>query len=154
MNLYTKVFASDDNAGNRVYMKVYFDENNVHQNSIISLKLKEENRPRQIGSYDFITRTFHCKRKTAKHLHRKSKSFGFNWTILNDKFLAVENVYLIVDDEEHYKFPISLINDYGQFLNFKQQGFELQRFMSFELIKRYSKIPRHPNGTDKKDETE
>lgn len=149
MNLYTRIFANEDNSGNRVYMLVYFDENNNYQNAKISLKLKDATRPRQLGTYDFGTRTFHCKRNTAKHLHRKSNSFGFNWTILNDSFLAVENVYLIVDDSEQYKFPISLIRDYGQFLNFKQQGFELQRFMSFELIKRYSKIPRTlNNGND------
>lgn len=99
-----------------------------------------------LGTFDFNTRTFYCKRSIAKHLHRKSKSFGFNWTILGDAFLSVENVYIIVDDTDHYCFQISLIKDYGQFLNFKQQGFELQRFMSFELIKRYSKIPKHPDG--------
>ncbi len=145
MNLYTKTFANEDNSGNKVYLRVFFDEENNHHSANIHLKLKEEKSPRQLGSFDFKTRTFYCKRNIGKHLHRKSQSFGFNWTILNDVFLGVENVYIIVDDSEHYKFPITLIKDYGHFLNFKQQGFELQRFMSFELIKRYSKIPKYPN---------
>jgi|LauGreDrversion4_2_1035121.scaffolds.fasta_scaffold429757_4 hypothetical protein len=150
MNLYTKTFANEDNAGNKVYMRIFFDEKDERQSANIHLKLKEERSPRMLGSFDFTTRTFYCKRSTAKHLHRKSKSFGFNWTILNDAFLSVENVYIILDDTDHYCFPISLIKDYGQFLNFKQQGFELQRFMSFELIKRYSKIPKNPNGNIQK----
>jgi hypothetical protein len=150
MNLYTKTFANEDNAGNKVYLRVFYDENDQHQSANVHLKLKEENSPRQLGSFDFNDRTFYCKRSTAKHLHRKTKSFGFNWTILNDAYLSVEYVYIIVDDTEHYKFPITLIKDYGTFLNFKQQGFELQRFMSFELIKRYSKIPKYPNGNIQK----
>lgn len=153
MNLYTKTFANEDNAGNRVYMRIFFDEKDRRQSANIHLKLQKETNPRMLGTFDFQTRTFYCKRSIAKHLHRKSKSFGFNWTILNDAFLSVENVYIIVDDSEHYQFPITLIKDYGQFLNFKQQGFELQKFMSFDLIKRYSKIPRNPNN-DKKDSSD
>lgn len=145
MILNSKMFANDDNSGNRVYMRIFFNEHGEHQNANIHLKLKSEKSPRLLGSYDFITRTFYCKRNEAKHLHRKSKSFGFNWTILSDTFLSVENVYIIVDDTDHYQIPLKLIQDYGSFLNFKSQGFELQRFMSFELIKRYSKVPRNPN---------
>jgi hypothetical protein len=156
MILYTKTFANEDSSGNKVYMRIFFDENNEHQSANIHLKLKEEKAPRMLGNFDFQTRTFYCKRSMSKHLHRKSRSFGFNWTILGDAFLSVENVYIIVDDSEHYMFPITLIKDYGHFLNFKQQGFELQRFMSFDLIKRYSKIPKHPNDKLQKggDDTE
>jgi hypothetical protein len=149
MILGSKTFANEDASGNKVYLRIFYDENNVHQNANIHLKLKEEATPRLLGTFDFITRTFHCKRNTSKHLHRKSKSFGFNWTILNDTFLAVEKVYIIVDEEDHYCFPISLIKEYGHFLNFKQQGFELQKFMNFDLIKRYSKTPRNPNNDQK-----
>ena len=149
MILGSKTFANEDASGNKVYLRIFYDENNVHQNANIHLKLKEEATPRLLGTFDFITRTFHCKRNTSKHLHRKSKSFGFNWTILNDTFLAVEKVYIIVDEENHYCFPISLIKEYGHFLNFKQQGFELQKFMNFDLIKRYSKTPRNPNNDQK-----
>ena len=159
MKLNTKTFANEDVSGNKVYMTIYYNEDGQHQNATIALKLKEERNPRQLGNFDFITRTFYCKRSTDKHLHRKSKSFGFNWTILSDVFLDVDNVYIIVDEEDHYKIPIKLIKEYGTFLNFKQQGFELQRFMSFDLIKRYSKIPKNPNKkedneTDPKDSPE
>jgi hypothetical protein len=154
MKLNTKTFANEDVSGNRVYMTIYYNDEGEHQNATIALKLKEENNPRQLGNFDFKTRTFYCKRNTEKHFHRKSKSFGFNWTILNDTFLNVDNVYIIVDEEEHYKIPIHLIKEYGTFLNFKQQGFELQRFMSFELIKRYSKIPRNPNHKNEDNETD
>jgi hypothetical protein len=156
MNLYTKTFANEDISGNRVIMSIYYDENNNQQNATIKLHLKEEKDSRQLGTFDFKTKIFYCKRNTAKHLHRKSNSFGFNWTVLNDAYLSVEKVHIIVDEEEHFEFPISLIKDYGHFLNFKQQGFELQRFMSFELIKRYSKIPRKPlnDGKDSTPESE
>lgn len=137
MNIGSKMYAHDDASGNRLFLRVFFDENKVNTNADLYLKLKSEGRARQLGSLDLSTKTFWCKRNTSKHYHYATKSFGFNWTILQDDFLDIQKVRLVVDDEIHYEFPISLIKDYGRFLNFKQQGFELQRFLSYELIKNY-----------------
>ncbi len=66
--------------------------------------------------------------------------------------LAVQKVHMVIDEENHYEFPKSVASDYGTFLNFKEQGFELQRFVPFEIIKRYhvpNKIsPDDKNGGD------
>jgi hypothetical protein len=58
---------------------------------------------------------------------------------LEDPYLDIQRIEMVVDDEVHYNFPKSLIAEYGSFLNFKQQGFELQRFIRLELIKNYRK---------------
>jgi hypothetical protein len=71
----------------------------------------------------------------AKHYHYQVKGFGFNWTILNDSYLNIENIHLLVDDKDRYVFKKDLLTRYGNFLNFKQQGFELQKFLKFQLIK-------------------
>jgi hypothetical protein len=42
-----------------------------------------------------------------------------------------------VDDDTLYIFPKKLISDSGIFLNFKQQGFELQKFLNVNLIESY-----------------
>lgn len=150
-----QMFANDDSSGNRLFMRVFFDEFKKPQNANIHLKLVGEKAPRLIGNFDFLTRTLYCKRKMSKHFHRKTKSFGFNWTILSDAFLDVQNIHMIVDDEEHYLFRKDVIKDYGTYLNFKQQGFELQRFMSFDIIKRYSSIPKYLNSkNDQQDPTQ
>ena len=141
MILKSKTFANEDASGNRIYLRIFYDESDSPVNANVHLKLSSEGAPRMLGSYEFGTRTFYCRRKTSKHLHRKTNSFGFNWTILGDDYLRIENVYVIVDDELHYRFKKSAMDEFGRFLNFKQQGFELQRFMSYDLIKRYSDIP-------------
>ena len=38
MNLYTKTFANEDNAGNKVYMRIFFDEKDERQSANIHLK--------------------------------------------------------------------------------------------------------------------
>ena len=138
------MFANDDASGNRILLRVFFDERGLPANANIHLRLAAEKAPRLLGSVDFTTRTFFCKRKTAKHLHRKSNSFGFNWTVMNDSFLAIENVYIIVDDQDHYRVKKSVMEEYGSFLNFKQQGFELQRFLNRDIIEANSDIPKNP----------
>lgn len=137
MDITSEVYANDDKHGNRIYMRVFFNENKQPTASTIYLKLAKESRFRQLGNYYFETKTFFCKRKTEKHYHYVSKSFGFNWTIIDDAMLDIAKIHLVVDDQRHYLFPKSMLADYGKFLNFKEQGFELQRFLSFGLIKNY-----------------
>ena len=146
MTLNSRLYANDDRAGNRILLRVFFDEKGLPANANVHLRLVSEKAPRLLGSVDFSSRTFYCRRKTGKHLHRKSNSFGFNWTVLNDSFLAIEKVYIIVDDTDHYRFRKSLMDEFGSFLNFKQQGFELQRFMNVDLISRHSDVPRNPKN--------
>lgn len=148
MILNSRLYANDDPSGNRILLRVFYDEKGLPANANVHLRLVSEKAPRLLGSVDFASRTFYCKRKTSKHLHRKSNSFGFNWTVLNDSFLQIEKVYIIVDDTEHFRFRKSLMDEFGTFLNFKQQGFELQRFLRTELISTHSDVPRNPDKTN------
>lgn len=135
----SQMFMNQDNSGNKLYLRVFFDAKKQPRTAIILLKLKGESYPRQLGNYNFDTKTFFCKRNSTKHYHYKTKGYGFNWTILEDPMLDVQNIHMVVDEKEHYIFNKSLIAEYGRFLNFKQQGFELQRFMSMELIRLHAK---------------
>lgn len=139
MEITTQIFQNEDKQGNKLYMKVYYDEHKEPQNAILYLKLKSEKMPRQLGNLIFLTRTFFCKRNSAKHFHHKAKGYGFNWSILQDPYLSIEKIHLVVDESEQYFFNTSVIKEYGTFLNFKDQGFELQRFLPLEIIKSYQK---------------
>lgn len=132
------MFAMDDDHGNRLYMRVFIDENDKYTNANLYLKLKSEDKHRQLGIVDFQKRTFYCKRNTKKHLHLKTDSFGFNWNILQDPFLGIDYVHLTVDEEHRYLISKTVISDLGKFLNFKSQGFELQKFVSNKILRKYN----------------
>jgi hypothetical protein len=133
------MYKNEDKQGNELYMRVYYDEHNEAQNTILYLKLKAEPRPRQLGNLIFLTRTFFCKRNSSNHYHIKTKGYGFNWAILQDPYLSIEKIHMVVDETEHYQFDKSVIKEFGIFLNFQEQGFELQRFLPMEIIKNYQK---------------
>lgn len=139
MILASQLYADCDNQGNQLFLRVFYNERKENVCANVHLKLKSSGRPRNLGRYDFNSRTFYCQRKMSKHYHYAMKGFGFNWKVLQDSYLNIERIHLIVDDEVHYEFPKSLIAEYGSFLNFKEQGFELQRFIRLDLIKRYNK---------------
>ena len=66
-----------------------------------------------------------------------SKSYGFNWNIINDADLGIKTIHLVVDKKDKYIIPKTILETYGKFLNFKQQGFELQKFLPFDMIKNF-----------------
>lgn len=139
MQTLSRMFMNEDKSGNKLYLRVFFDGEQQPQTAIILLKLKGENYPRQLGNYTFKTKTFFCKRNSTKHYHYKTKGYGFNWTILEDPYLDIQKIHMVIDEQDHYIFNKSLISEYGRFLNFKEQGFELQRFMPMALIKLHAK---------------
>jgi hypothetical protein len=124
---------------------VFSDENNKDVGATIHLKLKSENKRRNIGTIYFNDRSFHVLRNSAKHYHYMSKSYGFNWNIITDDFLNIKSVYLVVDKSERYIIPKSVMETYGKFLNFKQQGFELQKFLPMDMIKTFRDAEYNPN---------
>jgi hypothetical protein len=135
MEIGSRLLGQSDSEDNQIIIRVYYDENKLETNATVYLRLKSDKRARLLGNVDFATKTFFCKRSMAKHYHYQVKGFGFNWTILNDSYLNIENIHLLVDDKDRYVFKKDLITRYGNFLNFKQQGFELQKFLKFQLIK-------------------
>ena len=131
-----ELLCQDDTSNNRLYLRVLLDEENNKVSANIHLKLVGESHQRLIGNYYFHEKTLYVKRKSAKHLYRASNSYGFNYNIINDPYLDIKWIVADIDDER-YRFPKTMIDQYGTYLHFKQEGFELQRFLKFGLIKNY-----------------
>jgi len=137
MNIKSRLLAKDDESGNRLYMRIFSDEHLADTSATIHLKTSGSSRIKQIGYIDLNTKTFFCKRDTSKHYHYKSKSFGFNHSLLSDTMLGIKMVVVEVDGKEKLSFPIDLLESRGKFLNFKQQGFELQKFLELSIIRQH-----------------
>jgi hypothetical protein len=119
----------------------YIDEQNTllikSNDKLIIVKLLLKNmKPRMIGTVIKSTRTIEMKRKRGKHLHYMSNSYGFNDYILREQ-TTFDWVRLSDDLGNHWKIPVSYILEKGKYLNFKGQGFELQRFVSLENLEQF-----------------
>jgi hypothetical protein len=119
----------------------YIDEQNTllikSNDKLIIVKLLLKNmKPRMIGTVTKSTRTIEMKRKRAKHLHYMSNSYGFNDYILREQ-TTFDWVRLSDDLGNNWKIPVSYILEKGKYLNFKGQGFELQRFVSLENLEQF-----------------
>jgi len=126
-----------DNGGNELHLRIFSDENNVDVAGTIHLKLKSEGKRRNLGTLYYHDRSFHVLRDSSKHYHYMTKSYGFNWSIIDDADLNIKSIHLIVDRSEKYIIPKSILETYGRFLNFKQQGFELQKFLPMDMIRKF-----------------
>jgi hypothetical protein len=146
MDIGSKVFGKEDKQGNALIVRGFYDENKDWTWATIHLKLANLNKPRLLGYVDVQTATFNCVRDCTKHYHRKAGGFGFNWEILSSNLIHIKTIALRVDDDKLYVFPKKLIEERGTFLNFKQQGFELQKFLDFNLIRPFEK-PLKENDT-------
>lgn len=135
MDVKSQILGREDHQGNTIYLRVYYNEKNERTSASVYLGLVSEKRKRYLGAVDFMQHIFYCKRSVFEHLHRMSQSFGFNWTILQDEFLCIKKIYLVVDETTVYMFDKQIISEYGSFMNFKTEGFELQRFVPFDIIK-------------------
>lgn len=133
----SRVMAKEDNAGNTLYLRIWSDENKFDVGGSIFLKLRSESKKRNLGNLIIKDRSFHIIRDSGKHYHYVSKSYGFNWNIINDADLGIKSIHLIIDRKDKYVIPKSILETYGKFLNFKQQGFELQKFLPFDMIKNF-----------------
>jgi hypothetical protein len=133
----SRVMAKEDNAGNTLYLRVWSDENKLDVGGSIFLKLKSESKKRNLGNLIVSDRSFHIIRDSGRHYHYKSKSYGFNWNIINDADLGIKTIHLVVDKKDKYIIPKTILDTYGKFLNFKQQGFELQKFLPLDMIKNF-----------------
>lgn len=118
-----------DEAGNKII---------VEQSGKLFLKLNTEKNKRLLGQI-MPARVFKVVRDRERHLFLKNRSYGFNYHILSNakKFDTI----LLSDQFEVWKIPITFILENGQFLFFKQQGFEKQIFITLEQLKQFKKIP-------------
>ena len=111
-------------------------------NRIIYIKLASENKPRKIWYINPKKRWLVVLRKKSRHFHRLSKSYGFNFEILDkaqqfDKILLRENMG--TKSAKTYEIPVKVILEEGEFLFFKEQGFEKQIFLKLKRIKDFER---------------
>jgi len=133
----TRKLSHPDNFGNVLYVRLFESPEKDFRYAVLNLKLNSESRVRSIGYVDLVEGVFYCTRDSNKHYHYKSKGYGFNWFLLNRKEFNIKTICLDVDHENTYKFSINLLSNHGRCLNFSKQGYELQKFLKFELIKKY-----------------
>jgi hypothetical protein len=148
----SRLLGQSDKYGNDLFLQIFSDDNGVDVGCTVYLKLKSENKHRNLGNIYYKDRSFHVTRDSSKHFHYISKSYGFNWTILGDAELNIKTIHLIVSAKvevlndkndgikefvitrDKYIIPISVFKTYGKFLSFMQQGFELQKFLPLDII--------------------
>ena len=135
----SRTYLDQDKQGNQLFYRIFHDgKKDISAN--ILLQLAKEKKPRLIGKYHFVDKTLYTTRKMSKHYHYGARGFGFNYKVICEDFLDIKKIHLVVDDTKHYIFSKSIVIDYGLFMNFKQKGFELQRFISLDLIKLHNKF--------------
>lgn len=127
-----------------VYRQFFLDDegkNKVHTKStaktmVLSLQLESEgSRIRKIGVITKSTKTLVITRRIADHLFIKGNAYGFNEHVLKNATLF--NQIRLSDEFHDWKIPVEFILKEGKYLNFKQQGFELQLFVSLEQLGPY-----------------
>lgn len=132
MKTYTKV----DENGNKLLLDVHLDDEKKPINGRVRLQLISENKFRNIGDMDFTTHTFYTKRDKDKHYHIKTNSYGFNYHVLNNSYLNIQWIVLDLDGIR-YRFSKSIIDQMGFFMHYKKEGFELQKFLRYNVILLY-----------------
>lgn len=101
--------------------------------SAVHLKLTTEPRPRTIG-HEIEPGVFYCKRSRQEQLHRVSRSYGFNWHLVNsDRF----HTYRLLDEFGEYVLPAEVVKQ-GKVMRFKdsddENDYELQYFVPLDVI--------------------
>lgn len=99
----------------------------------IKLELKGK-RPKLIAQWDNLTKTLFVKRNSERHYHYKTRSYGFNAELLGS--LEIDNVNITIDREQ-FIVPITEFKN-ARHLNFGQEGYELQKFLPVEIIRKYA----------------
>ncbi len=124
-----RTFFIDENGDNKVMIK------STTKTKTVFLLLKGEGRKRKIGVITLSTRAMTIERKREEHLFRKNSSYGFNEYVLR-KALDFDDI-MLSDEHSHWRIPRTFILENGMYLNFSQNGFELQQFVSLEQIEQF-----------------
>ncbi len=112
---------------------------------ILTLKLGD-NKPRRIGQVTKSTRTIEMRRTRSLHLFRKGNAYGFGYYVLKNQ-TSIDWIRLSDDTGSHWKIPVNYLIAKGKFLHFKNQGFELQKFLSLETLKQFEVQPEENRRT-------
>ena len=126
-----------DNLGNLLIA------NNNGKSISVQLQLKSEQRPRNLGVITIASRTMDVKRHPVKHTLRAANAYGFNYNLLHD---ALTFDYVRLTEQVTRKVFLLKRTDLlevGEFLFFKEQGFEKQLFVNKGWIAKHE-IPPIP----------
>jgi hypothetical protein len=129
-------FFIDDAGGDKLLIK------SNDKTIVVYLILQAESRQRKIGVVTKSTKTIYIRRVRVEHLFRQINGYGFCDYILRNQ-TSFDTVDLF-DGIEHWKIPLKFIIDSGKILNFAQQGFERQIFVTLEQIEKF-KILQNQN---------
>lgn len=103
---------------------------------ILFIRLGSEGRrKRKLGVVTISTKTLKITRSRDKHLFIKGNAYGFNDYVLRQG-KTFDKVWL-KDEVSDWKVPVKFILENGSYLNFKQQGFEVQIFVSLDQIEQF-----------------
>lgn len=132
-------FFIDDSGLNKLMVK--------QNDKLIILTLKLGNlKPRRIGTVTKSTRTIEMRRKRGIHLFRNGNAYGFGYYVLKNQ-TSIDYIRLSDDTGCHWKIPVPYLLAKGKFLHFKNQGFELQKFLSLEDLKQFEVQPEENRRT-------
>ena len=102
----------------------------------ILLRLVSENHNRKIGKIIEDKKLLEVHRDSKKHFFFKGSAYGFNDALLRSA-TKFDKIGLIIDNKDRYLIPISVIREQGTYLQFSQQGFEIQIFLKMSIIENY-----------------
>ncbi len=123
-------FFLDDEGRNKLHLKT------TDKTIALHLQLESEgSRKRKIGVVTKSTKTLVIKRSRSKHLLVKGNAYGFNQHILKEA--KTFDTVRLSDEHSDWKIPVEYILSEGKHLMFKQQGFELQLFLTLTQLEKY-----------------
>jgi hypothetical protein len=125
-----KTHTIEDSSGNKLIAS--------HNDSIINLSLLlADGKSRSIGQIDKEARVLRLIRSRAKHLMRVNNSYGINYYLIENgqTFDKVQ----IVDEQNTWVVTKKYLIENCTTMNFKAQGFELQKFISLEKLNTFVK---------------
>jgi len=120
-----KTHTIQDKSGNKLIAS--------HKDSIINLSLLlTDGKKRSIGQIDKASRTLRLIRSRSKHLMRVNNSYGINYYLIENGKLF--DKVQIVDEQNTWIVSKDYLIEHCTTMNFKTQGFELQKFISLDKL--------------------
>jgi hypothetical protein len=138
MDIFSKFTVKEDSYGNKLLYRWILNEQKKITHVIIHLKTQKDTYARQIAFMDYDTRTITFKRVTDKHFNKKFDGFGVNWNVLEDDFLGVKNVHLVVDHyTTEYLFDRSVYVQNAKFTSKVTDNFCVEAYIPMQDIVPY-----------------
>ena len=122
IEILSKLMSGEDKYGNEV---------SIGETGNIFLKLKSEDRTRDIGTLKIVEdKVYYLKISKEKYIFLKLNAWGINEFILNK--LQENDIVIIKTEKKTYESTIKNILENSQYYFFKKQGFEKQIFLPLE----------------------